>query len=127
MAQKLIDLDKAGILSEPVTVVMRGKKYKLPGDIPAPVFVRIQQVASAGEPDEVVAMSLVEELLALFQQYQPTMERLPLGLNEMVAVIGYVYSNLDADAEDAEVSDEDKAVVDPTPPTSAPRKRKSAS
>lgn len=128
MAQRLIDLDKAGVLSEPLAVRLRGTDYQLPGDIPAPLFVRVQQVASSGEPDEEIALALANELLSLFQTYQPKMDRLPLGLNEMVAVIGYVYSQGDEEGEEGEaVADDDDLAVDPTPETSAPRKRKSAS
>ena len=129
MAQRLIDLDKAGVLSESIAVRLRGTDYELPGDIPAPLFVRVQQVASSGEPDEEIALALANELLSLFQTYQPKMERLPLGLNEMVSVIGYVYSQTDeTESETGEgVADEDEVAIDPFPKKSAPQKRKSAS
>lgn len=124
MSQRIIDIDAAGILTPPIQVKLKGETYTLPGDVPAPLYARLIATSeSGGTPKDI--NGLYTELIALFQQYQPTLESLPVGVNEMVAVVGFIYNSAgDTGAEAGE---------DPTLPakkTTSPRRaraKKSAS
>ncbi len=121
MGSRFTNLDESGVLEAPRTVRIRGTDYQLPGDIPAALFVRVQAVASAGEdatPEQ--AEAVYAELLGVFRDYQPDLERLPLGLNEMVLAIGIIYGEGDEDGADG------AAPPTGTPTTPKPKPRRAS-
>lgn len=123
MSQEIIDLDAAGVLAAPKRIRLHGRVYTLPGDIPAALYVRIQQIATDPEAvtESSAAMALAEELLAAFRVYQPDLDRLPLGVAEMVSLVGAVYRGavpVTVETDDAGPEN------DAAPPTRATRKRK---
>lgn len=116
MPAELIDLDATGVVAAPIQIKLHGTTYQLPGDIPATLYVRMVAAASMGDAaDSGTATALHDELLAAFQLYQPDVDSLPLGLNEMVRVVNVIYSSQrDSDGDG-----------DDTPPTN-PAKTKTA-
>jgi hypothetical protein len=101
LAHLVINLDESGVTADPIDVILHGETYRLPGDLPAPLYVKLlalrerAQTASAGEAEgatQELNLQLHDELLALFRLHQPDLERLPLGVNEMVLAVGYIYS-----------------------------------
>lgn len=117
MSAEIIDLVASGVVAVPKTVRLPSGDYRLPGDIPAPLYVLILEAQERGEDDPEVARRLYEELLAAFRIYHPDLDRLPLGLNEMTSVIGAVYAS---GASRAQAADDD-AVPPPTPAKSRRR------
>lgn len=127
MSQEIIDLDASGVIATPKTIRLHGRTYDLPGDIPATLYVKLQQVVRTGLGDGPGARQIEEDLhneaLALFNVYQPDLDRLPLGLNELVRAITYVYST----ARTADQAAAGEGDVDPTPPAKKPRSRSRSS
>lgn len=101
MSQKIVDLDAA--LGEPIRVKLKGTIYKLPPDLPVELWLALGET---DEPEEDApeltplqkadAMRVeVEELytmiLDLFREHQPDLEKLPIGMGQLVTLIGNVY------------------------------------
>lgn len=123
MSQQIIDLDAAGVVALPKVVRLRGTEYKLPGDVPATLYVRMTAAAIADDADELTTTYLHDELLAAFQAYQPELTSLPIGLTEMVRVVNFVYGGgAEAAAEEAAA----EAQADPTPTPSTRKKKQPA-
>lgn len=102
MPQKITDL--SDLISEPKLVRFRkgGKVYELPGDLPADLFLEIQQEADrqkeqadAGEEvDQTAAFALLSDrIVELFRQADPTVDRLPseITLPQMLQLIVRLY------------------------------------
>lgn len=120
MSQRIIDVDAAGILTKPIQVKLAEQVYTLPGDVPAPLFARLIEIERTGATADEI-QQLYDELLALFRQHQPELERLPVGVHEMVHVVGFIYSGDHGD-------DAGGPGEDPTSPTkTAPAPKKSGS
>jgi hypothetical protein len=86
---RIIDLDK--LAAPPIEVLLDGKKYKLPGDIPMELFLAMKQGEEAAEGNAIEDME--KQVIALFQIHQPKMTTLPsgLGMTQMFQVIPAVY------------------------------------
>ena len=87
--ENITDLDL--LVGKPIKVRLGGEVYKLPADIPAPLFLRITSFADSDDSDAEIASTMYEELLALFQVHQPDLKRLTIGLAQLTAVIPQVY------------------------------------
>lgn len=90
--QEIIDLDS--VLGKPKVVQLDGKRYKLPADLPAPLFLKL----AAGSADDFSAETvreLYEDVLALFRVHQPDMDDLPVGMVQMYTIIPRVYMGSD--------------------------------
>lgn len=131
MSQRIIDVDAAGILTEPVQVRIRGDVFTLPGDVPAPLYAKLILVSGqGGDAGQETAADLYDELLTVFRQHQPDLARLPLGLNEMTTVVGYIYGGAHDQDEDtpagAAAGGDGEDPTGPTPktPTRRPRAAK---
>jgi hypothetical protein len=110
LSHVLINLDDSGVTAAPIDVLIHGQTYTLPGDIPAPTYAKLlaiqdqaRQSLEAGddatEANRSTNLAMADELLELFRVYQPDLARLPLGVNEMVAAIGFIYSPASRGAE----------------------------
>lgn len=90
MPTKIIDLDIA--LSEPITVKLAGKTYKLPGDIPAPLYLTITNLGEQDDADDEAATRQVyEQMLELFRVHQPELTSLPISIPQLVLLVPRVY------------------------------------
>jgi hypothetical protein len=109
--QRIIDLDVA--MPQSVAVKVRGKLYDLPGDIPVPDFLEIQQLTEELETaveggnddgsDETIA-ELYERVMDLFRIENPALENLPLGPRRLGALVVQLYAG---------AAEEDGATEDP--------------
>lgn len=104
MTQKIVDL--SDLLSEDKHVKFRkdGATYRLPGDIPAELFLLIQQEAERqqeavanGEQvsDGAIIAALSEQILELFRYGDPEMEQLPgeVTIPQLLGLIARVYGD----------------------------------
>ncbi len=94
---RIIDLDEA--LPPDITVKLGGKSYRLPGDIPTPLFLRIQQATGSLGTDDDGITALADAILDLFRTRDPSLTELPLGLTQMVTLFSTVYG-VQAEGED---------------------------
>lgn len=101
----IIELDDA--LPPDKKVRLAGKVYTLPGDIPTPLFLRIQRATQNIAGDEGIE-NLSEAIVDLFRTRDASIVELPLGLAQMVTLFSTVYG-----APDEEEPDEAR----PTKPT----------
>jgi hypothetical protein len=89
----IVDLDAA--LAEPKQVKLGGKVWKLPAQVPVPLYLRAKQRAKelAEDPDADVDQleEVHREVLALFQVYQPDLEAVPCGIFQLFGLIERVY------------------------------------
>lgn len=90
-----VDVDLDALAPAPKTVKLGGKRYKLPGDMPMGLFLRIQGYegrVEAGADEAALLDELQGEILALFQVHQPAMKVLPeMGVVQLMASIGAIY------------------------------------
>jgi hypothetical protein len=95
MTDSTVDVDLDALAPAPKRVRLNGKVWKLPGDLPMELFFRFQgyeQRVEAGEDEYEIVKEITAEIVALFQVHQPTLKKLPpLGLKQLVQVIGSVY------------------------------------
>lgn len=102
MSQKIVDL--SDLLAEDKLVKFRadGATYRLPGDLPAELFLAIQQEAErqqaaidSGEvlSDLHVITALTEQILKLFQYGDPSIEQLPeeITIPQLLGLITRLY------------------------------------
>lgn len=95
MSTKIIDLDE--LLGPPKRVKLAGETYTLPPQIPAPLYLKMKAANEAREEgaDDDAEQDRVEivygEVLELFQQYQPDLEELPVGIVQVFQVIPRIY------------------------------------
>lgn len=91
----LVDVDLDALAPAAKKVRLGGKVWKLPGDMPMPLFLRIQayeQRVAAGVDETVLLDELHSELLGLFQVYQPTLKALPeIGVLTLLQALGAIY------------------------------------
>lgn len=88
-----------GFLVEPrqVRLVEGGTVYKLPPDVPVPLMLALEHYADAEITTDLVE-DLYGQVLALFQVYQPDLDRVPIGLTQLMTLVRRVYA-----AEEEEV------------------------
>jgi hypothetical protein len=102
MATPLVDVDLDALAPAAKRVRLGGKVYRLPGDMPMPLFLRIQnyeQRAEKGEDETVMLAELQGELLTLFQVHQPTLKALPdIGVLVLLASLGAIYGGAAGEA-----------------------------
>jgi hypothetical protein len=103
MSQKIVDLDAA--LGEPIRVKLKGTIYKLPPDLPVELWLALGETdddtagedaaeltpAQKAEAMRVEVEDLYTMILDLFREHQPTLEKLPIGMGQLVTLIGNVY------------------------------------
>lgn len=93
MASTDVDLDALAPI--PKRAKLGGKWHKLPGDMPFPLFLRIQGYEARvekGEDEGGLLSELSDELLKLFQVHQPTMKVLPeIGVTVLLQALGAIY------------------------------------
>lgn len=91
---RLIDLD--AVVGSPIRVKLRGEEYKLPPDLPAPtmlLFMEFEDRVAAAEKkgdDSAINEALrdaYEEVLGLFQVYQPELETLPISMEQITILV----------------------------------------
>lgn len=92
----LVDIDLDALAAPPKRAKLGGKVYKLPGDMPLELFFRVQsfeQRVENGENEVTVLSEIRDELLGLFQVYQPTMKKLPpMGVLELAQALPRIYA-----------------------------------
>jgi hypothetical protein len=92
---ELVDIDLDALAPTAKRVKLDGKIYKLPGDMPLSLFLRIQgfeQRVAKGEDETILLAELSGELLTLFQVYQPTLKALPeIGVLGLLGSLGAIY------------------------------------
>lgn len=95
MTDSTVDVDLDALAPVAKRVRLGGKVYRLPGDMPMPLFMRIQgyeQRTAAGEDETILLGELSGELLTLFQVYQPALKTLPdMGVVQLLASLGAIY------------------------------------
>jgi hypothetical protein len=95
MAEPLVDVDLDALAPRPKRVKLAGKRWILPGDMPMPLFLRIQnyeQRVDKGEDEGALLGELSDELLGLFKVHQPTMKELPeMGVLTLLQSLGAIY------------------------------------
>lgn len=106
MPATITDLsDLAGVgPPKQVRLVEGGQVYKLPADVPSPLYLKLvefqnrkdEELDDAGE-QEIVA-ELYEEVLELFRVHQPSLERLPIGLTSLIRLVPAIYGKADEEA-----------------------------
>lgn len=100
MTEPLAEIDLDALAPKPKRVKLGGKWYRLPGDMPMGLFVRVQgyeQRIDAGEDEAGLLTELQSELLALFQVNQPTMKKLPeIGVLSLMGALGAIYASGEA-------------------------------
>lgn len=114
---RIIDLDD--VIPDDITVKTGGVDYKLPADIPVPDYLAIVRAAqtwddASGEDQLSATDDLYQRVLELFQYRQPSLDKLPVGLAQLVRLVVSLYG-VD--------SDEDEA-ADPTPAAPSTPKRR---
>ena len=87
---KIIDLD--ALVSAPKKVKLGGKVYTLPGDLPADLYLEINQYASDGRSEAEQFAALNDRVLELFQINHPELKTLPLSLSQLMLAIPTIYS-----------------------------------
>lgn len=98
MSQKIIDLD--ALVGPPLKVKLNDKVFKLPPDLPAPLFLKISTYAESDLDQVEMAADLYDELLELFRVHQPDLEELPIGISQMVMAIPQIYQDGASAAEE---------------------------
>lgn len=92
---ELIDADLDALAPPLKRVKLGGKVWKLPGDMPMPLMLRIQNYGArteAGEDETALLAELQDELLALFKVHQPTLKELPeIGVLTLLQSLGAIY------------------------------------
>lgn len=113
MAADDVDLD--ALAPKPRRAKLGGKWHLVPGDMPMPLFLRIQSFegrSEAGEDETSLLAELHDEILALFQVHQPTMKKLPdIGVQTLLGTLGAIYGG-------------GAAVGEPTPNRATRRQKK---
>lgn len=124
------DLDV--LAADPRDVKLAGKIYLVPGDLPIPTMLRLERYSqrmaelaadtaddagAAQEAQKEAVLSLYEEILALFQVYQPDLTEIPIQMPQLVGIVNRIYGD-DEEAEDPE---------NPTQPPAGKTKKSSKS
>ncbi len=95
-AEKLVDVDLDALAPRPKTVKLDGKVWKLPGDMPLPLFFQLQayeQRIEEGVTESVLLAEMSDALLSLLKVHQPQLKELPgIGLQTLVAALPAIYS-----------------------------------
>jgi hypothetical protein len=122
-----VDVDLDALAPKVKRTLLGGKVYRLPGDMPMPLFFEIQAFESrtaAGEDESVLLGELRDKLLTLFQVHQPTMKTLPpMGVNQLLKSMGAIYGS--AEGEPPAPNRATRRQKTKTP-SSAPRTRRAA-
>lgn len=93
---KITKVEELGVGEDKKVELPDGKTYLLPGDLPVELYLWINRLNS-GDPEllEMTELEMVEklhqEVLELFQQRQPDMQRLPLSVPQLIRLIPKVY------------------------------------
>lgn len=117
MTEPLAEVDLDALAPRPTRVKLGGKWWTVPGDMPMPLFLRIQgyeQRVDSGEDETAILTELQDELLALFQVHHPALKVLPeIGILTLLQSIGAIYGG---------------AVGEPTPAqTTVPQRKRTPS
>lgn len=108
MATKIIDLSDVVGPPKKVRLQADGPVYKLPADIPAPLYLKVSSYADQEDMSEAeMAEDLYAEMLELFQVHQPDLDELPIGLVALITAVPTIYGS-------AAVEDEDEGGAPPS-------------
>lgn len=90
-AQKIIDLST--VVGPPLKVRLQadGPVYKLPADLPVPLYLKVSAYGDAEMDEAEMAEDLYAELLELFQVHQPDLDELPIGMVALITAIPRIY------------------------------------
>lgn len=103
MPEPLVDVDLDALAPLAKRVKLGGKIYKLPGDMPMPLFLRIQNYETRienGEGESSLLTELQDELLTLFKVHQPALKVLPeIGVVGLLQSLGAIYGGGAAEGE----------------------------
>src|SRR4051812_42740098 len=92
--QEIIDLSDLLVTPKQVRFEPDGELYTLPGDVPAELYLQINQLAGAdGNLDPAALKALADEILRLLQVHNPALKSLPCSLTQMIAVFPRVYGS----------------------------------
>jgi hypothetical protein len=95
MTEPLCDVDLDALAPAPKRVRLGGKIYKLPGDMPMDLYIRIQsygQRLEAGADETSMMQQLADDLLTLFQVHQAALKALPsIGVVGLVQALPAIY------------------------------------
>lgn len=122
MATPIVDLDQ--FLGADKRVKLRGQTYTLPPDLPVEVYLRIQRAATEGLEEREQVETLYGELLELFRYGDPKIEKLPLGMTQLLIVIPAVYNPdaVDGDAEERPTRTRTRGGKSPTRSNNRPKR-----
>ena len=131
MAEPLVDVDLDALAPLPKRVKLGGKVYKLPGDMPMPLFLRVQnyeQRVEKGENENILLAELQDELLALFQVHSPTLKVLPeIGVLVLLQSLGAIYGGAVGEAPAPNRATRREKKRTPSPPAKARAARRATS
>ena len=100
----VIDLD--ALAPEPKRVKLAGKEYLLPGDVPVADMLAFEALAQRAEEEQIddteAGRMLYDAVLAIFRVHHPDLERLPMGMDQLVGFVPAVYGEGEETEEDAE-------------------------
>lgn len=98
-SQKIIDL--SDFVDEPKQIRFEngGEVYKLPADIPVPLYIRLTTLQDEELDEQEATQEIYHELLDLFRIHQPDMEKLPVGMGQLLAIVPRVYGGAQAPEE----------------------------
>lgn len=91
-----VDVDLSTVaVNAPKTVRLTpdGPVYRLPGDIPAPLYLKLRSYDGREDDldDDQAVGEIYAELLSLFKLFQPELETLPLSIPQLLAAIPLIY------------------------------------
>lgn len=101
-----VDLDLDALAPPNRTVLLRGKVYELPGDIPITTVIealRVQTKLQASlDEDPVEGINeLLEIVWSLFREVNPDFEPIPLSMTQVMEILGLILSGMNVSFEDA--------------------------
>lgn len=95
MPEPTVDVDLDALAPAPKRVRLAGMVWRLPGDMPMPLFMRTQGYearVAAGEDEAGMLLELQGEILELFRVHQPKLTKLPqIGLVQLLRALGQIY------------------------------------
>lgn len=117
---RFIDLDD--IVPEAIIIRVGGEEWKLPGDIPVPLYLELERLWSEaggedGDAATAAASRMTEILLGLFRREHPDMTELPVGARGLMHLV-FRYLNADVVGQEADAP--------ARPPAGTTRKRSSS-
>lgn len=126
MATKIIDL--SDVVGPPLKVRLQadGPVYKLPADLPAPLYLKVSAYGDSEMDEAEMAEDLYEELLDLFRVHQPDLAELPIGMVALITAIPQIYGGSSDAAEDEGGAPPSRAGTRSTKRKTSPKRSRSS-